>query len=76
MTTQELATRIYNNVNKLNRSGAGWDEWDDKREIEHIKNLIENYYTRHRRDNKPVNADPGAGFQGGGSTDGMSGFRG
>lgn len=41
MNTQELATFIYNYINKLNIHSEGWDEWDDKREIKYIKNLID-----------------------------------
>jgi hypothetical protein len=40
MSPLELATKIYNHVTSLNRSREQWDEWDDKREIEFIKNLI------------------------------------
>jgi hypothetical protein len=40
MSPLELANKIYNHVTSLNRSGEHWDEWDDKREIEFIKNLI------------------------------------
>jgi len=40
MSPLELATKIYNHVTGLNRSREQWDEWDDKREIEFIKNLI------------------------------------
>ncbi len=41
MTTKELAGKIYNHINKLNRSSQKWDEWDDKREIDYIASLIE-----------------------------------
>lgn len=41
MTTLELSEKIYNYVNKLNRSNEHWDEWDDKREIIYISRLIE-----------------------------------
>ena len=40
MSPLELATKIYNHVNSLNRSREQWDEGDDKREIDFIKNLI------------------------------------
>jgi predicted phosphoadenosine phosphosulfate sulfurtransferase len=41
MTTEELAKKIYNHVLSLSTTSEHWDEWDDKREIEWIKNLIE-----------------------------------
>jgi predicted phosphoadenosine phosphosulfate sulfurtransferase len=45
MTTEELAKKIYNHVLSLSTRSEHWDEWDDKREIEWIKNLIE---TNHK----------------------------
>ena len=71
MNTTELATIIYNHINRLKRNGEHWDEWDDKREIEFIRRLIDDRYIGK------VN-DVGAGFQNSGvnKTDGLSGFRG
>jgi hypothetical protein len=70
MTTTELATKIYKHVTGLRRGGYHWDEWDDKREIEYVKALIEGYQRL-----ESLRADS-AGFQGDGQTDGLSGFRG
>ena len=70
MSTKELATKIYNHINGLRKDGIDWDEWYDNREIEYIKNMIENYHRLERLD--PDNAE----FQGNNQTDGLSGFRG
>jgi hypothetical protein len=43
MTATELATEIYKHVASLRRGGYHWDEWDDKREIQHIRALIEDF---------------------------------
>ena len=73
MNTTELATIIYNHVNRLKRSGEHWDEWDDKREVEHIRWLIDNHHNI-----TPNYGASGGGFQNSGEnkTDGLSGFRG
>ncbi len=70
MTTEKLATEIYKHVTELRRGGYHWDEWDDKREIQCIKNMIETF---HRLEGFSTNS---AGFQGSNETDGLSGFRG
>lgn len=46
MTTEELATKIYNHILSLNTSAEYWDKWDDKREIENIVRLIDNHKPR------------------------------
>jgi hypothetical protein len=43
MNTTELAKKIYNHVNGLNRNNEHWDVWDDEREIEFIRSLIDNH---------------------------------
>ncbi len=43
MTTEQLATKIYNHILSLNTSAEYWDKWDDKREIENIVRLIDNH---------------------------------
>ena len=44
MTSIELAEKIYNHINSLNSFGERWDKWDDKREIEFIRSLIDNHH--------------------------------
>jgi len=44
MNTQELATKIYNYITTLNRNGEHWDKWDDEREIDFIRSLIDNQH--------------------------------
>jgi len=44
MTSIELAEKIYNHINSLNTFGERWDKWDDKREIEFIRSLIDNHH--------------------------------
>ena len=53
METIELAEKIYNYVNSIQsqRCGEHWDNWDDKREIELIKSLIENTIKDNEKNN-------------------------
>ncbi len=43
MTTEQLATKIYQHILSLPTSAEHWDKWDDKREIENIVRLIDNH---------------------------------
>lgn len=43
MTSAELAKKIYQHILALPTSAEHWDEFDDKREIENIKRLIDNH---------------------------------
>lgn len=43
MNAKELATKIYEHILSLNNSNEHWDKWDDKREIEYIESLIDEY---------------------------------
>jgi hypothetical protein len=58
MKTEELAKQIYEHITKLSRGGYHRDQWDDKREIQSIKNMIETF---HRLEGFSTNS---AGFQG------------
>jgi len=52
MNTKELATEIYNYVISRNRNGEHSDRWDDEREIEYIKTLIDNHHKKN--DSSPI----------------------
>jgi hypothetical protein len=54
MTTEELATKIYRHVLSLSTSGEHWDKWDDKREIENIKRLIDNHQSNQPTGDQPT----------------------
>jgi hypothetical protein len=68
MKTEDLAKLIYDRITNLRRGGYHWDEWDDKREIKDIANMIDDH----------ARLQTGGGFQNSGEceTDGLSGFRG
>ena len=53
MATIELAEKIYNYVNSIQSQicGEHWDNWDDKREIEFIRSLIDNHHTIETKSN-------------------------